>query len=103
VPHRRQLGPGTFAAIASTSPTCASDVTRRTPRRTRATRSAKNSLYAALVMVVGVTFAVSLVQVVKPSAPGWVVVIVAGRLPIPSLGAALSQRWGHSVHLMSQG
>jgi hypothetical protein len=45
-PHRRRLTDIRLAAIASTSPACASEVTSRTPLRPRARRSAKNLFHA---------------------------------------------------------
>ncbi len=44
-----QVAPGRFAAIASTRPACASEVTSMTPCRPRATRSAKNTFHASRV------------------------------------------------------
>ena len=50
--QRCQTAPGRLAAIASTSPAWASEVTSFTPARPRATRSAKNTFQASLVSLV---------------------------------------------------
>ena len=50
--QRCQDAPARLAAIASRRPAWASEVTKRTPDRPRATRSAKNSFHAAPVSAV---------------------------------------------------
>lgn len=50
--HRCHAVPGRFAAIASTRPRWASEVTSSTPDRPRATRSAKNPFQACPVSLV---------------------------------------------------
>ena len=43
VRHRCQLAPGRVERIASTRPTCASEITNVTPARPRATRPRRNA------------------------------------------------------------
>lgn len=50
--HLCQLAPGSVEAIASTSPACASEITKRTPERPRATSPRRNAVHPAPSSVV---------------------------------------------------